>query len=642
MDKLVGRLIEELDRQHLRERTLLLFTGDNGTAPFGATLATVDGRHISGQKGTMLEGGSRVPLVVNWPGVTPAGRVNRDLTDFSDFFATIAQLAGAKLPRGVVLDSHSFAPQILGQKGSPREWVYVELRGESYVRGPRFKLTNDGKLFDMVEAPFKEIPVAESSVDPQAAAARKTLQAVLDQHKAAPWTPPRRQRDGLASIAAPQSEASTFRVHPETTFQKMAGFGAGFSGGPGCEGFAAIEKPEDRRRAYDLLYGQDGVRLNIARLTISPFAQSRAGGRGYDWAKDENTQAVWKCVQEVLKRTKPIVYAVPFSPPARWKDSGQLTRGGSLKREHYREYAEYLADFLEYYHKVLGVDVDVLSLQNEPGVAAPWMSCTWTGAELRDFLNILAPVVRGRGLKPQFMLSEGATWTGAWLHLVPTLEDPLARPLLNIIASHSYGARGDKARWEFAAASQRTGLPVWMSEMSLMQPPAPDDGGMDAALRVADYMNRDIIEGRASAWIYCFAIFTSKFPGSMGVLSPADGQGPLRGTLVVPKRFWAMANYSRFVRPGWKRMQIEGAGLANAGFVGPAGDRFAIVVLNPAATPQRAVYSFGSRAISAVEAFATTADLNLGRVSPSVVQMHRFDATLLPASVTTFVGRMER
>ena len=194
MDKLVGKLIEELDRQHLREKTVVLFTGDNGTAQFGAELATVNGRQISGMKGTMLEGGSRVPLVVNWPGVTPAGRVNRDLTDFSDFFATVAELAGAKLPEGVVLDSHSFAPQIRGEKGSPREWVYVELRGKSYVRGPRFKLTNDGNLFDMAESPFKEIPVADDSADPEAAAARKKLQAVLDRHKAAPWIPPRQAR----------------------------------------------------------------------------------------------------------------------------------------------------------------------------------------------------------------------------------------------------------------------------------------------------------------------------------------------------------------------------------------------------------------------------------------------------------------
>jgi len=186
MDKLVGKLMEELDRQHLRERTLVLFTGDNGTARFGVEKATVNGRAISGQKGTMLEGGSRVPLVVNWPGVTPAAHVNRDLIDFSDFFATFVELAGAKLPEGVTLDSRSFAAQIKGEKGSPREWVYVELNGKSYVRDSRFKLTNGGALFDLAEAPFKEVPVAKDTTDPTAVAARKRLQAVLDQHPAAP------------------------------------------------------------------------------------------------------------------------------------------------------------------------------------------------------------------------------------------------------------------------------------------------------------------------------------------------------------------------------------------------------------------------------------------------------------------------
>jgi arylsulfatase A len=113
--------------------------------------------------------------------VTPAGDVNHDLTDFSDFFATFAELAGAPLPEGVTLDSRSFAPQIKGEKGTPRDWVYVELNGNSYVRNARYKLTNKGELFDLSEAPYKEILVAsEANV-----AARKQLQTILDQHPAA-------------------------------------------------------------------------------------------------------------------------------------------------------------------------------------------------------------------------------------------------------------------------------------------------------------------------------------------------------------------------------------------------------------------------------------------------------------------------
>jgi arylsulfatase A len=178
MDKLVGKLVTELERLGLREKTLLVFVGDNGTAG-SATKATVNGRPLSGHKGTMLEGGSRVPMIVNWPGTTPKGGVCEDLVDFSDFFPTFAELAGAKLPAGVTLDGRSFVPRVKGQPGNPRGWVYVELAGKRYVRTADWKLNNAGELFDMKEAPFKEIPVSRNSADAKAVAARKHLEEVL-------------------------------------------------------------------------------------------------------------------------------------------------------------------------------------------------------------------------------------------------------------------------------------------------------------------------------------------------------------------------------------------------------------------------------------------------------------------------------
>jgi len=186
MDKLVGKLVAELDRLHLREKTLILFSGDNGTAHFGADRSTLGGRRINGQKASMLEGGSRVPLIANWPGTTPAGAVNHDLTDFSDYFATCAELGSAALPAGVTLDSRSFAAQIKGAQGQPREWIYVELNGRSYVRNARYKLTNGGELFDLKEAPFVETPVPADTTDADAIAARKRLKEILDQLPTAP------------------------------------------------------------------------------------------------------------------------------------------------------------------------------------------------------------------------------------------------------------------------------------------------------------------------------------------------------------------------------------------------------------------------------------------------------------------------
>ncbi len=141
---------------------------------------TIGGRKINGVKGTMLEGGSRVPLIANWKGVAPAGRVLKDLVDFSDILPTFVEVAGAKLPQGVTIDGRSFAPQLRGQKGQPREWIYVQLGSRWYVRDDGWKLNQAGELFDMKDSPFVEELVPADAKNDAAVAARKRLQAVLD------------------------------------------------------------------------------------------------------------------------------------------------------------------------------------------------------------------------------------------------------------------------------------------------------------------------------------------------------------------------------------------------------------------------------------------------------------------------------
>jgi arylsulfatase A len=177
LDKLVGKLVAELESLKLRDKTLIVFVGDNGSTR-GAH--TVNGRPIFGKKGELNEGGCRVPLIVNWPGTTPAGKVSRDLVSITDFFPTFTELAGATLPAGVTIDGRSIAPQALGQPGQPREWVYVQLRADGYVRDAHWKLTKAGALFDMSDAPWQEIPVSAETQDAGAKAARSRLQTVLD------------------------------------------------------------------------------------------------------------------------------------------------------------------------------------------------------------------------------------------------------------------------------------------------------------------------------------------------------------------------------------------------------------------------------------------------------------------------------
>jgi len=185
MDKLVGQVVSTLNSLNLRNNTVILFVSDNGsTAHYKGIPDTIRGQLIDGWKNTMKEGGARVPLIVNWPGVTPAGTVNHDLTDFSDFLPTLAELGGASLPQGVTLDGTSFAPQIKGEQGNPREWVFVERNGDSYARDSRYKLGNDGLMYDLKNAPFEQILVAATSTDPEMIVRRQRLQKILDDHPA--------------------------------------------------------------------------------------------------------------------------------------------------------------------------------------------------------------------------------------------------------------------------------------------------------------------------------------------------------------------------------------------------------------------------------------------------------------------------
>jgi len=189
LDKTVGKLVAELDALGLREKTLILFSTDNGTSPVGyqpqhdpqRDVGKIDGRAVNGRKGQLLEGGSRVPLIGNWKGTLAAGGVRNDLIDFTDFLPTFAELAGAELPAGVKFDGRSFAPQLRGEAGNPREWIFVQLGGGWYARDDGFKLNQKGELFAMKDAPFVEAPVPADSNDAAAQTARKRLQAVLDE-----------------------------------------------------------------------------------------------------------------------------------------------------------------------------------------------------------------------------------------------------------------------------------------------------------------------------------------------------------------------------------------------------------------------------------------------------------------------------
>lgn len=191
MDECVNRVVESIARLGIQERTLILFYSDNGTPR--QIKSRLGDKIIQGGKGLMTDAGTRVPLIASWEGTAPPGRVLEDLVDSTDFLPTMLEAAGAARPKNVPLDGQSFLPQLRGQRGNPRRWIYCwhdprpgwdkePYRLEIFARDQRYKLYSDGRFYDVSNDVLeqKPIPLGQGG---SAAAARVKLKAVLDKMK---------------------------------------------------------------------------------------------------------------------------------------------------------------------------------------------------------------------------------------------------------------------------------------------------------------------------------------------------------------------------------------------------------------------------------------------------------------------------
>lgn len=191
-DIIVGRILAKLDDLGIRENTLVLFTGDNGTQK-GTETTMKDGSVVIGGKGATTNGGTHVPLIANWKGTAAAGAVCDDLVDFTDVLPTLADAAGAAPPKGVSLDGRSFLSQVRGRKGNPRDWVFChydknpasamanpKFPRARFARDKRYKLYDNGRVYDLDADPLEEKPISAIPERSSAEQARTTLQKVLD------------------------------------------------------------------------------------------------------------------------------------------------------------------------------------------------------------------------------------------------------------------------------------------------------------------------------------------------------------------------------------------------------------------------------------------------------------------------------
>ena len=145
LDKNVGRLVNAVDDLGISNNTIILFCADNGTHGPVTSIWGENRTRIKGGKMTMTDRGSRVPLIVRWPGTVESGTQCDDLVELADFLPTFLEIASAPEPMQRV-HGQSFLPQLRREDAPSKEWVHVEYKNERHIRTKDWIYTDKGTL----------------------------------------------------------------------------------------------------------------------------------------------------------------------------------------------------------------------------------------------------------------------------------------------------------------------------------------------------------------------------------------------------------------------------------------------------------------------------------------------------------------
>lgn len=229
------------------------------------------------------------------------------------------------------------------------------------------------------------------------------------------------------------------------------------------------------------------------------------------------------------------VMATPWSPPASMKTNNNLV-SGSLKPDSYEAYANYLNDFAAYM-EVNGAPLEAIGIQNEGDYQVTYESCDWTPQQVLDFMKGYGQLITNtKVISPEsFQFRHEFT--------DPMLNDPVAAANVDIIGGHIYGTQLQNYPYPLALEK---GKELWMTEHYTTSDRSANQ--WPDALLVGKEVHNCMVTGQYSAYIWWYGKRFYGFIGD-GEMGTSDG--------VVTKRGYVMANFSKFIRPGFKRIEAS-------------------------------------------------------------------------------------
>ncbi|MBU2945811.1 sulfatase-like hydrolase/transferase [Zobellia uliginosa] len=194
-DKIIGDIITNLEKNGLRENTLILFYSDNGTPQ--SIYSKIGNKTIQGGKGLTTEAGVKVPFIANWPEQIAAGSVSNEFVDAIDFLPTILEVAQVPIPKNFHTDGQSFLPVLKGRPSNRRDWIYMsynpkpgwdkdQFADAEFVFNDKYKLYGDGRFYETASDVFEKKILTTANLSPNERRIRDRFGVIIDSLKKYP------------------------------------------------------------------------------------------------------------------------------------------------------------------------------------------------------------------------------------------------------------------------------------------------------------------------------------------------------------------------------------------------------------------------------------------------------------------------
>lgn len=313
-----------------------------------------------------------------------------------------------------------------------------------------------------------------------------------------------------------------------------------------------------------------------------------------------------------------IVFATPWNPPSNlcetFNHNGD-TKAKRLRHDKYAQYANHLNNFVNYM-KNNGVNLYAISMANEPDYGHDWT--WWTSSEIVTFLKYYAGSINCRLIAPEsFSYNKNI--------MEPILNDSQALANVDIMGTHLYGTQYKNFAWPLFQ-QKGAGKQLWMTEVYYPNSDANSADRWPEALGVSEHIHNAMINNMQTyVWWYIRRSYS-----------------PMKEDGTISKRGYCMAQYSKFIRRGYRRVAAT-ANPNNGVYVSAyTGDGKAVIVaINKGSSSISQKFTVNGQSISSVDRYRTSSNENLAKTSNLALTDNGFWAYMPANSVSTFVCNLK-